>query len=204
MALRAMKVRKKQPKVTRQAVLDAAGIEFALNGYNGTGLGSIVARADVTKGALFHHFTDKRALALAWIRESLAAGMEIDWAESLAEIGSLDGLKAFCRLRCLELRAEEATSALVSLAAETAVTDPQLREAVETAFAGWREVISNLLERGKADGWIHRSIQPEAEAAFLTASFAGLCVTTKCNSDESVRRISAAALEGYLETLRAE
>ena len=67
-----MKQRKKQPLVTRQLILNAAGEDFATHGYSGTGLGSIVSKSGLTKGALFHHFPDKRALALAWISGDLS------------------------------------------------------------------------------------------------------------------------------------
>jgi len=67
-----MKQRKKQPERTRRTILEATGAEFSRHGYSGSGLGAIVTRSELTKGALFHHFTDKRALALGWIEELLA------------------------------------------------------------------------------------------------------------------------------------
>lgn len=198
-----MKQRKKQPVQTRQAILDAAGAEFSKNGYAGTGLGAIVARSDLTKGALFHHFPDKRTLAVAWIGEELAAAMASQWIAPLEFISTLDALRAFCRTRCLELRPGDATSALVSLTAETAAADPLTATALESIFTAWRHAIAALLERGKSDGWIHRSIQPALESAFLVSAFSGFAVTTQCGVDESSRRTCATALEGYLETLRA-
>ncbi len=198
-----MKQRKKQPVQTRQAILAAAGAEFSSKGYAGTGLGAIVARAGLTKGALFHHFPDKRTLAVAWISGELAAAMASLWIAPLESIRTLDALRAFCRTRCLELRPGDATSALVSLTAETAAADPLAGTALESIFTTWRNSIAGLLERGKSDGWIHRSIQPALEAGFLVSAFSGFAVTTQCGPDESSRRTCATALEGYLETLRA-
>ena len=198
-----MKQRKKQPVVTRQAILDAAGMEFSLHGYAGTGLGLIVSRAELTKGALFHHFPDKRTLAAAWIGDNLSTAMETLWIAPLPSINSLDAFRSHCRSRCLELQSGDATSTLVSLTAETAA-DPVLGGALNNVFAAWRAAIGSLLERGKSEGWIHRSIQPPVEAVFLVSAFSGFTVTTKCNPDENSRRTCATALEGYLETLRAQ
>jgi AcrR family transcriptional regulator len=198
-----MKQRKKQPILTRQTILAAAGSEFSIQGYAGTGLSLIVTRAELTKGALFHHFPDKRTLAAAWIGENLASAMDALWIAPLDSIRSLDGFRTHCRARCLELQPGDATSALVSLTAETAA-DPLLGEALRNVFATWRIAIGNLLERGKSEGWIHRSIQPAVEAAFFISAFSGFTVTTRCNPDESTRRTCATALEGYLETLRAQ
>jgi TetR/AcrR family transcriptional repressor of nem operon len=199
-----MRQRKKQPERTRRVILEAAGAEFSKHGYSGSGLGAIVTRAEMTKGALFHHFTDKRALALGWIDELLSAEIGERWIAPLQDIGSLDALRTFCRARCLELVPGDATSALVALSAETAAADETLGAAFERIFSHWREAVAALLERGKAEGWIHRSILPAAEAVFVVSVFAGFSITTGMRPDEGIRRTCASALEGYLETLRAQ
>ncbi len=199
-----MKQRKKQPERTRQAILEAAGVEFSLNGYSGTGLGSIVSRAELTKGALFHHFPDKQALAKAWVADALAPEMDKLWITPMDALDSLDRFRSFCRARCMEIRSGDPASTLVSLTAETASVYPVLASALEDIFAAWRASIAIWLERGKSAGWIHRSIQPAVEASFIISVFSGFTVTTKCNMDDAIRRTYAAALEAYLETLRAQ
>jgi len=226
---------------TRQAILDAAGVEFSIGGYSGSGLGSIVSRAELTKGALFHHFPDKQALAKAWIADALAPAMEklwiapmdvlgsLDafrsfcrarcmelrpgdpapameklWIAPMDVLGSLDAFRSFCRARCMELRPGDPASALVSLTAETAAAYPELGVALEVVFSAWRASIATWLERGKAAGWIHRSIQPAVEASFIISVFSGFTVTTQCRSDDSMHRTCASALDAYLETLRAQ
>ena len=199
-----MKQRKKQPQQTRQAILDAAGQEFGIHGYAGTGLGAIVARAALTKGALFHHFPNKQTLAVAWASEPLTAEINDSWITSLADLVSLDDFRALCRSRCLALHPGDAISVLVSITAETAVSAPLLGDALERVFASWRTGITVLLERGKSDGWIHRSIQPSVEAAFLVSVFCGFSVTTRSGPDGSALRACATALDAYLETLRPQ
>jgi AcrR family transcriptional regulator len=44
---------------TRARLVDVARALFAEHGYAGVGLSEIVARAEVTKGALYHHFGSK-------------------------------------------------------------------------------------------------------------------------------------------------
>jgi AcrR family transcriptional regulator len=47
---------------TRRRLIDAARRAFGRFGYSGASIEVIVATAEVTKGALYHHFGDKRAL----------------------------------------------------------------------------------------------------------------------------------------------
>jgi TetR/AcrR family transcriptional regulator, repressor for uid operon len=58
--------------VTRQALLVAAGAQFAACGYHGSPLREILARCAVTKGALYFHFRDKQSLADAVIAATTA------------------------------------------------------------------------------------------------------------------------------------
>jgi AcrR family transcriptional regulator len=47
---------------TRRVLLDAARSLFAEKGYHGAAAEEIVGRADLTRGALYHHFEDKKDL----------------------------------------------------------------------------------------------------------------------------------------------
>src|SRR5215218_6958063 len=69
---------------TRTALLDAARALFAERGYAGVGTEEVVRRAGVTRGALYHHFRDKRDL--------FRAVYEQTEAETVAAIGArMDG-----------------------------------------------------------------------------------------------------------------
>ena len=199
-----MPTRRKQPAQTRLAILGAAAAEFASNGYASSGIGAIVARGGITKGALFHHFPDKRALALAWINETLEPDIHETWVAPLETITSLDTLRNFCRARCLDLTPGDTTASLVSLSSGEAASEPILASAVASSFSSWRAALVDLLERGKSSGWIHPSIQPTAEATFLISAFCGFSTMSHCFKDENTLRNCATSVLAYLDTLRPQ
>lgn len=66
-------------EATRLALISAARQLFVEKGYADTATPDIVAAAGVTRGALYHHFEDKKALFRAVIeRESMAVASDID------------------------------------------------------------------------------------------------------------------------------
>ncbi|GLF93156.1 TetR/AcrR family transcriptional regulator [Streptomyces yaizuensis] len=61
--------RERQRERTRRRLLDVSRELFATEGYGAVGLAEIVAAAEVTKGALYHHFSGKADLFRAVLRE---------------------------------------------------------------------------------------------------------------------------------------
>src|SRR5436305_8942977 len=59
---------------TRRALVEVAQQLFTEHGYAATSLEAIVAGADVTKGALYHHYSGKQALFEAVFEQVESAG----------------------------------------------------------------------------------------------------------------------------------
>jgi AcrR family transcriptional regulator len=79
-------------ETTRAALIAAARRLFVEKSYAATGTPELVADAKVTRGALYHHFADKRALFRAVVEaESEAIAAEIE-AAAPGDMPSFDGL----------------------------------------------------------------------------------------------------------------
>lgn len=72
---------RERTEATRGDLIAAARKLFIEKGYGDTATPEIVAAANLTRGALYHHFTDKRALFQAVVeQEAAAVAKEIDRA----------------------------------------------------------------------------------------------------------------------------
>jgi len=70
---------------TRQALIDAGRRLFVEKGYAETATPEIVAAAGVTRGALYHHFEDKKALFRAVVEREAQAVAEAIEARSASQ-----------------------------------------------------------------------------------------------------------------------
>lgn len=86
--------REEYSEATRLALVEAARSEFAAKGYLTTSVDTLVTRARVTKGALYHHFKDKKALFEAVLIEMQVEAMSEVWRQANAENDSWDRMKA--------------------------------------------------------------------------------------------------------------
>ena len=78
---------------TRRRLRDAALVEFAARGFDGTTVGSIAARAGVNKERLYSYFGDKKALwelVLSTELERLAAAVDLTGV-GLDDVGEFAG-----------------------------------------------------------------------------------------------------------------
>ncbi|MGH3368115.1 MAG: TetR/AcrR family transcriptional regulator [Nocardioidaceae bacterium] len=96
--------REQYSEATRAALLDAATTLFFERGFGGTALADVATAAQVTRGAVYHHFTNKQDLFEAVLEEleattkarvsAAAADLSDPWEAGLA------GLDAFFEQCC--------------------------------------------------------------------------------------------------------
>jgi AcrR family transcriptional regulator len=155
-------------QATRAALIDAARRLFVDQGYAQTGTPDIVAAAAVTRGALYHHFADKRELFLAVaqamaqeVADAVVRGSE--GAGSAAEALNL-GTQAY-----LAAMAEQGRARLLLAEAPAVLSPPELDALNDQAgAAALLEGLQALFaERGPAP----RADELSALARLLSAAF---------------------------------
>lgn len=197
----------RQPDVTRQKLLDAAFDDIYLNGFQASSLNRIAEAAGVTKGALFHHFADKRALGHAVIDDVVVPLLMERWLAPLADaddpITAIQG--AFRRL-IREDTAEGAPAGgcpLNNLAQEMSPLDEGFRTRLDAAYRLWRTELAAALRAGIARGTVRGDVDPDAVAALVVSAQMGIWGTGKTSQDAGSMTRAGEGLCAVLDALRA-
>ncbi|WP_163614771.1 TetR/AcrR family transcriptional regulator, partial [Klebsiella pneumoniae] len=83
---------RERTETTRHALLAAARALFVEKGYAETSTPEIAAAAGTTRGALYHHFEDKRALLRALLEQEARAVAEEIEASAVSGLPAADAL----------------------------------------------------------------------------------------------------------------
>ncbi len=185
---------RERTEATRTALLGAARRLFIERGYAETATPDIVAAAGVTRGALYHHFTDKRALFRAVVeQEAAAVAAEIEApltrtaAEGLLAGGDayFDAMRAPGRTRLLLLDGP----AVLGRAEMDAIDD---RHGNRTLHEGLAAAMQSREMRRLPIGPL---------TALLGAAFDRAALAIEAGADrQSFRTAMHALVEGLLET----
>ena len=80
---------------TRQKILTVAADEIHQHGFKATSLSVILSRCNISKGALYYHFTNKLELGYAVFEENFIPMFLGTWQPALGEDDPIEGLCAF-------------------------------------------------------------------------------------------------------------
>jgi AcrR family transcriptional regulator len=203
--------RTRAPEATRERLLASAFEEIHRHGYQAASLDAILSGAGVTKGALYHHFSDKAALGHAVIDE-VVVGLTLDrWTQPLARHTGdpIEGIKLVLRAVADEFSREEFAGRvelgcpLNNLAQELSPLDEGFRRQLLGAFALWTDAFAGALERARAEGVVRPDVEPANVATFLIATIEGSFGLAKNARSAEIVRTNLAILNGYLDGLRA-
>ncbi|MFH8572114.1 ScbR family autoregulator-binding transcription factor [Streptomyces sp. NPDC017993] len=153
---------------TRRVILEAAAKVFAENGYDKARISDILREANVTKGALYFHFTDKQALADTLLTEHVSEIRVEPDAIKLRELMSA-GYTLVDRLQTDVVQRAAARLTLEQGANQLDRAQPMLM---------WTEYVEELLTVAHARGELLPTMESATArrdvAEMIVGSFAGI------------------------------
>jgi TetR/AcrR family transcriptional repressor of nem operon len=192
------------PAGARQKLLAAALARIREKGYSATSVDELCAAAGVTKGAFFHHFRSKDALAVAAANHwSQISGAFFETAPYHQHDDPLERVLGYLDFRKAILTGgiAEFTCLVGTMVQEVYDTSPDIRKACEACIAGHVariEVdITAAMKRHRISApWTAASLALHTQAVLQ-----GAFILAKASGDAAVAAASIEHLRRYIELL---
>lgn len=156
-------------ELTRRKILDAAIDVFGEVGYAAAGWGTIIERTGMTKGALYHHFDSKEALASDIIDEGaqtmLLAFNNVCGSASPALENMIHGTFAIAKVLSTDKVARAAEQLTAALSG--------FNEATARSCRNWVEAMARQARRAIAEGDVRPDIDPDVVSATIVGAMYG-------------------------------
>jgi AcrR family transcriptional regulator len=185
---------------TRAALMTAARELFTEKGYAGTGTEEIVARARVTRGALYHHFSNKQDLFRAVVDKLVGENLQRIVGEAM--IGEVDhGIDIWEQFRrgfqlYLDACLEPSFQRIVVMDAP-AVLGGELTRSEQAAFIQERGWLERAMEEGSVVTAPVDALSALVQGLILSASR----YVAQSSKPESARVEMGQALDALLRSL---
>lgn len=153
---------------TREKILVAAAAVFAEVGYDAATIAEILKRSEVTKGALYFHFSSKDELAQAVLAEQLSSLPRVPSQELVLQ----EGLDEALLLAYLLAKGDPMVRGGVRLTVDQGTSQDVLDRAA--SMQNWIDHNAEILERAKRSGELLPHVDVAAAARMFVAAFTGV------------------------------
>jgi AcrR family transcriptional regulator len=187
-------------ETTRQKILNAAIDLFGEVGYAAAGLGEIIGRTGMTRGALYHHFDSKEALATAIIEQGTNLTREafrhVCESSSPALENMIHGVFVVTDLLVSDKTARTAEQLTRGLA--------EFNSVASQVWSSWLDAMTTQAKRASTEGDLCEGLDPYVVSeSILNAMLGAQLLSKTTDGDDHVKRL-ARSLELLLPTIVAD
>ncbi|GGS71130.1 TetR family transcriptional regulator [Streptomyces tanashiensis] len=182
---------------TKVHILRSAAELFAERGYATVTLQDVAERAEMTKGAVYFHYTNKEALAVAVVQEHYSRWPEILKGAEGTHEEPFDTLTSVLETVTKAFAKDIVVQAGARLQIERALIDAELPE----PYVGWEEYLTRLITEARDAGQLRAGVEPRAAARVLVSAFFGMqhisdVLSRREDLDERYEELRTVLLEG--------
>ena len=164
---------KKQP--TREKLLDITFEEVYVHGYNATSVDTILKKAEIPKGSMYHHFKSKKELVLAMVEERLFVKMDSFFKYEVEEGKSvMDSFKNTFILVSKNHMLVTYGCPLYRLMVELSATDKEFDKLLTSKALEMQEGIKSLLLKGVEIDEFKDTLDVDAFSAYMLSAIWGI------------------------------
>ncbi len=195
----------KKTASTRHLLLQTAFELIYVKGFQATSIDEIVAAARLTKGAFFHHFTNKANMGLAVITEYMQGTTEASMLEAIQNaedpLGEIVRLMQHLLLESPALQAQYGCPHH-NLVQEMAPLDPRFKEALLTITETVEDRLVAMLRQAQQQGQIRPDVDVNQVVLFLFVGYAGIRNLGKLYNNTDRYEAYLKLLKNYFDGLR--
>ncbi|WP_369181347.1 ScbR family autoregulator-binding transcription factor [Streptomyces mutabilis] len=177
---------------TRHSILVAAAAVFAEVGYEAATISEIHQRANVTKGALYFHFSSKEELAQEVLADQLGSMPQ----PAPQELALQEGLDATFLLAHMLTLGDPLVRGSIRLTVEQGSPQDGLDRRIP--MAGWIDHNVALLDRAKTNGEVLPHVDVQDTARVFVAAFTGAQILSKIMTGHADLAERVASVERHL------
>src|ERR1700690_1445977 len=193
----------RNPERTRGLLLESAFQEIHRSGFRSADLDAILAKAGVTKGALYYHFDNKEALGYAVVDEVIATRVHQKWVQPLRNAKNpIDVLIRIFQSESLKREDVQRGCYLLNLSQEMSGLDEGFRRRTARVYKDWHDGMAEALRAGQKRRVVRSDINANETATFLLAAWEGYAVLSKNSQDPRMLRSGQKKMIHHLESLR--
>lgn len=161
--------RQARSEATRRRITDSAVDLINEIGYPAAGLGDIIERAELTKGALYYHFDSKEALATAIIEEGGATLLDAFRATGRSNSPAMENIVHGTFVVADTVGSENVARAATRLIRTFGGFNP----AAKNAFRLFVDELTDRVEVGIAEGDLRADLDPATTASTVVGALLG-------------------------------
>ncbi|GAM10904.1 transcriptional regulator AcuR [Geobacter sp. OR-1] len=171
-----------EKKDTRSEIVRIGTGIIYRQGYNATGIDTILKEAGVPKGSFYHYFKSKEEFGLAVI-DHFAEGFEQRLATFLRdeEVTPVNRIRNFLESGLARVSQNACTRGCLigNLGQEMADQNERFRERLSRIFAMWRQHIADCLAEAQQAGELAGDLDADLVAGVLLSGWEGAILQTK-------------------------
>lgn len=192
-------------ELTKNYIVDEAFKLFYENGFKATSIDKVMKSTQLTKGAFYHHYKDKKELGLAVIETKIQKRVIDGMIQPLLEEGdAVDILEAtfLNRIKSFPFYDKQHGCPMNNFINEIGDYEIIYQTALKSIIEKWKDALVDLLERGKKEDSLRHNISSAAVAIYLISAFEGIRGIRKLYNDDEILDQYISGLSDYLKQLK--
>ncbi|WP_448214227.1 TetR/AcrR family transcriptional regulator [Colwellia sp. MEBiC06753] len=187
---------------TRQLILTVSSEEIRKNGFNATSLSTILAQCNISKGALYHHFSNKLELGYAVLEEVYTPMFLSMWEPVVTQEDPIDSLINFFSSMVNEMSCEDIMCGcpLNRLCQEMATVDEGFRLRILAMQQQLNTLISENLRR--VSHLLRDELNYSQVSYFIVSAFHGSTSLSKSTQSKALFEMVMSELCRYISALK--